>query len=217
MSWCGGGGPMSIESRLTAPSPMEINTVSHESWVHTHGCTVLVIYTSEMHSIRYFWLLGGVLVPPVLSQLRTWMCGVSFSVVSVFAHIQNTPSRPDGWRAAGMALSLTSGYMSTLIATAGIVPAHWAWHPGPRESYQTAADPPLFSRTALYRWFIICGVNKLNRVHVCLIFFSNVWRKKREGYNNLLFAPAAFGNECEFVLAVQRFDHTLTTAKCKYP
>lgn len=34
---------------------MGINTVSHESWVRTQGRAVLVIYTSEMHLIRYFW------------------------------------------------------------------------------------------------------------------------------------------------------------------
>lgn len=43
--------------RGVAAQPLQINTRSHESSVRTQGHAVLVIYTSKMLLIRYFWLL----------------------------------------------------------------------------------------------------------------------------------------------------------------
>lgn len=176
--------------------PMEINTVSHESWVHTQGRTC----TSEMHLIRCFWLLdtSGRTIVGVKSPAhgllnhrrgryytRGWRhssrpeCEASASV-GLLRPCPEFTSQPDGWRVAGVACSLASGCMWTLIASPGTVPAHWAWHPGPSASYRAAAHPPNCPVSSSV------GSTRSIQHH----FFRNVWPKK-EGYKILLFAPAA--------------------------
>lgn len=140
---------------------MEINTRSHESSVRTQGRTVLVIYTSEMHLIRYFWLLdtsGGTsveinsLAQGLLNHKRGRVVGLP--AADWRCQFQLRPrdtSQPDGWRMVGIACSL-----------AHVSANRWS-RPSPVEPIrlQQTLWPPLFTGTVLYHCPVILWVNKL--------------------------------------------------------
>lgn len=94
---------MGATSTLRAAKRLEINTGSHESSVHTQGRTVLVIYTSEMHLIRYFWLLDTSRGTSV--QVNFLAQGLLNHAVSAASKRQTLPSQMDH-HVVGIACSL---------------------------------------------------------------------------------------------------------------